>query len=134
SHAQTISFSLGACRTYLDPPECSVVVGTPSLPWSGRTDASSGDMRTTPAGWIVAGSPSPAAGRRASVKKGLSSAQLSSLVSTFFTSLKSIAGRRTVPIPGVLREYLIAHRLRQGRSEGLLFGAGRGRPFTPSAV
>jgi len=34
----------------------------------------------------------------------------------------------------VLREYLIAHRLRQGRTEGLLFGAGRERPFTPSAV
>jgi integrase len=32
---------------------------------------------------------------------------------------KPAAGRRTVPIPGVLREYLIAHRLRQGRSERL---------------
>jgi len=40
---------------------------------------------------------------------------------------KSAAGRRTVPIPGLLREHLVAHRLRQGRSDGLIFGVGRER-------
>jgi integrase len=35
---------------------------------------------------------------------------------------KSHAGRRTVPIASALRELLIAHRLRKGRSQGLVFG------------
>jgi integrase len=46
---------------------------------------------------------------------------------------KSQAGRRSVPIASVLREYLIAHQLRSGRRDGLVFGTA-GRPFTPTAV
>jgi integrase len=38
---------------------------------------------------------------------------------------KSRAGRRRVPIPGVLRDELVEHRMREGRSEGLAL-AGRG--------
>lgn len=45
--------------------------------------------------------------------------------------LKSRAGRRMVPIPGVLRDYLDEHRLRTG-GEGLVFGAER--PFDPSRL
>jgi integrase len=47
---------------------------------------------------------------------------------------KSQAGKRTVPIASVLREYLIACQLRSGRREGLVFGSSGTRPFTPSAV
>ena len=47
---------------------------------------------------------------------------------------KSRAGRRSVPIPAVLRDYLIAHKLRLGRSTGLLFGRTEGAPFDPSTV
>jgi integrase len=47
---------------------------------------------------------------------------------------KSQAGKRTVPVASALREQLITHRLRSGRSEGLVFGATSTRPFTPSAV
>jgi len=48
---------------------------------------------------------------------------------------KSSAGRRTVPIPAVLREYLLAQKMRAGRPDtGLVFGATPERPFTPSAV
>jgi integrase len=47
---------------------------------------------------------------------------------------KSQAGRRTVPIASVLREFLIAHQLRSGRREGLVFGSTGTRPFTPTAV
>jgi integrase len=47
---------------------------------------------------------------------------------------KSHAGKRTVPIASVLREYLIAYQLRSGRRDGLVFGATSGRPFTPTAV
>jgi integrase len=47
---------------------------------------------------------------------------------------KSNAGKRTVPIASVLREYVIAHRLRSGRRGGLAFGASENRPFTPTAV
>jgi integrase len=42
---------------------------------------------------------------------------------------KSRAGTRTVPIAWVLREYLIAHKLRSGRSEGLVFPGPFGGPF-----
>jgi integrase len=51
-----------------------------------------------------------------------------------FVSPKSAAGKRTVPIPGILRTELIEHRLRSGRAEGLVFGATSDRPFAPSAV
>lgn len=47
---------------------------------------------------------------------------------------KSAAGRRTVPIPAVLRQYLIAHRLRGGRTEGLVFGRTAALPMTPTWV
>ncbi len=42
--------------------------------------------------------------------------------------LKSRAGRRSVPIAGVLRDYLDEHRLRSG-GEGLVFG--QASPFLP---
>jgi integrase len=49
-------------------------------------------------------------------------------------SPKSRAGRRTVPIPSVLREYLVAHKLRSGRSEGLVFGRSATAPFNPTLL
>jgi integrase len=51
-----------------------------------------------------------------------------------FIAPKSRAGRRSVPILGVLRDYLIEHKLGMGRSEGLVFGATAERPFTPSGL
>ena len=47
---------------------------------------------------------------------------------------KSRAGRRTVPLARVLREHLIAHKLRAGPSEGVVFPNRNGRPFDPSTV
>jgi integrase len=47
---------------------------------------------------------------------------------------KSRAGRRTVPIAKVLREQLIAHRLRTGRSEGLAFGRTLEQPFDGTSI
>jgi integrase len=47
---------------------------------------------------------------------------------------KSRAGRRRVPIAKVLREHLLAHRMRSGRREGLVFGRDPARPFNPSTV
>nr|MDQ3092397.1 site-specific integrase [Actinomycetota bacterium] len=47
---------------------------------------------------------------------------------------KSSSGSRRVPIPAVLRDELLEHRLRQGREEGLVFGRGADRPFEPSGV
>jgi integrase len=47
---------------------------------------------------------------------------------------KSRAGRRTVPIPVVLREHLVEHKLRCGRHVGLVFGTSFAQPFTPSNV
>jgi integrase len=44
---------------------------------------------------------------------------------------KSHAGRRTVPIAWILREYLIAYQLRSGRRDGLVFGRTTDRPFEP---
>jgi integrase len=46
-----------------------------------------------------------------------------------FIEPKSRAGRRTVPIASVLRGYLLEHKLRSGRSEGLVFPGARGGPF-----
>jgi integrase len=46
---------------------------------------------------------------------------------------KSKKGRRRVPIPAVLRDVLLEHRMRQERAEGLVFGAGE-RPFSPSSI
>jgi len=45
---------------------------------------------------------------------------------------KSLAGRRTVPIVGALRDELIAHKARQGRDEGRAFGSSAETPFQPS--
>jgi integrase len=45
---------------------------------------------------------------------------------------KSRAGRRTVPIPAVLRRYLAAHHLRTPRREGLIFARPSGEPFIAS--
>jgi integrase len=47
---------------------------------------------------------------------------------------KSRAGRRTVPIPAALRDYLVEHKLRSGRHVGLVFGTSYTQPFTPSNV
>jgi integrase len=44
---------------------------------------------------------------------------------------KSHTGRRRVPISEALRHYLIAHRLRQVRPQGLVFGSTSGRAFDP---
>lgn len=46
-----------------------------------------------------------------------------------FIAPKSRAGERRVPIPALLREHLIAHKLRSGHSQGLAFPGGRGGPF-----
>jgi len=46
-----------------------------------------------------------------------------------YVAPKSRAGRRNVPIASALREYLIAHRLRSGRPEGLVFGRTATTPF-----
>jgi integrase len=46
---------------------------------------------------------------------------------------KSRAGRRTVPLAGVLRDHLVEHRLRSDPGD-LVFRRDDGQPFTPSAV
>jgi integrase len=38
------------------------------------------------------------------------------------------------PIPGVLRDELVEHKMRVGRSEGLVFGRSASQPFNPTAV
>jgi integrase len=45
---------------------------------------------------------------------------------------KSRAGRRTVPLPAVLRRYLAAHHLRTPHREGLMFARPSGEPFIAS--
>lgn len=48
---------------------------------------------------------------------------------------KSRAGRRRVPIAAVLREPLLAHRLRQGRGgKGLVFGRSETLPLQSTSV
>jgi integrase len=47
---------------------------------------------------------------------------------------KSRAGRRVVPIPTVLREHLVAHKLRCAWADGLVFGRSASRPFEPVSV
>jgi integrase len=48
---------------------------------------------------------------------------------------KTGAGRRTVPVPVVLRDFLIEHRHASGRGDdGYVFGRDASSPFTPSAV
>jgi integrase len=46
-----------------------------------------------------------------------------------YVAPKSRAGFRKVPIASVLREHLIAHRLRSGRADGLVFGRSSTMPF-----
>ncbi len=47
---------------------------------------------------------------------------------------KSHRGRRKVPIPAVLRDYLVEHRQRQGRDHGYVFSDDSERPFRPEAL
>jgi integrase len=47
---------------------------------------------------------------------------------------KSRAGKRSVPVTSRLREQLIEHRLRDGRSAGLVFGRSATSPFEPVTV
>jgi integrase len=51
-----------------------------------------------------------------------------------FVEPKSRAGRRSVPVPAVLRDYLVEHRMRRGAAEGLVFGRTAEAPFTSSNV
>ena len=46
-----------------------------------------------------------------------------------FIEPKSRAGRRSIPIAAVLRDYLIEHKLRSPWSEGLVFGRSAEEPF-----
>jgi integrase len=51
-----------------------------------------------------------------------------------FIEPKSRAGLRNVPIPSGLREYLIEHKLRSGRSVGLVFGRTAESPVDVRAL
>jgi integrase len=51
-----------------------------------------------------------------------------------FVAPKSAAGARSVPMLAVLRTHLLEHRLRAGRSDGLVFGADRAEPFKYGSV
>ena len=52
-----------------------------------------------------------------------------------FTTPKSDAGARTVPVVGRLRRLLVAHKLATGRrDDALVFGRSALHPFTPSTV
>ena len=50
-----------------------------------------------------------------------------------FVEPKSRAGRRKVPVPAVLRDHLLEHKL-QGRDTGLVFGRGPDLPFDYSST
>ena len=45
---------------------------------------------------------------------------------------KSRAGKRTVPIVGALRDELLAHKARERRDAGLVFGSTETKPFVTS--
>jgi integrase len=45
---------------------------------------------------------------------------------------KSRAGRRTIPIIGTLRDELLAHKSRESRDSGLVFGSSADTPFVTS--
>jgi integrase len=51
-----------------------------------------------------------------------------------FVEPKSKQGERSVPIPSVLRGFLLELQMRQGRREGLVFGRDAEHPFTASNV
>ena len=44
------------------------------------------------------------------------------------------SGRWTVPVPALLRDHLVEHRMGGRRSEGLEFGRTADKPFHPSTV
>ena len=48
--------------------------------------------------------------------------------------LKSKSGRRRVPVPAVLREMLLDHKLRIRRAAGLVFGQDGSTPFDPGKL
>lgn len=48
--------------------------------------------------------------------------------------VKTSAGRRSVPIVAVLRDYLDEHKLAVRRCDGLVFGRSSDRPFVPSTL
>lgn len=50
-----------------------------------------------------------------------------------FIEPKSRVGRRNVPIPGVLRDHLVEHRM-NGSGDGLVFGRSPVSPFPPMTV
>jgi integrase len=50
-----------------------------------------------------------------------------------FIAVKSGAGRRTVPVPRILRPYLAARKLETG-GRGLVFRSPHGNPFEPSNI
>jgi integrase len=50
-----------------------------------------------------------------------------------FVTPKSRAGRRTVPLPAILRDYLDEHKLRTG-GDGLVFGRSKTEPFDASVT
>jgi integrase len=54
--------------------------------------------------------------------------------SRVYVEPKSRAGQRRVPIPAVLRDYLVERKLRSGDPEALVFGRAEGQPFDASAV
>jgi integrase len=47
---------------------------------------------------------------------------------------KSRSGKRHVPIPAVLRDHLVEHRMNLGRDAGLIFGRSAERPFNPTTI
>ena len=47
---------------------------------------------------------------------------------------KSRAGRRRVPVVAALRDHLVEHKLRSGRSEGLVFSRNGATPFDARAL
>lgn len=48
---------------------------------------------------------------------------------------KSVKGRRQVPVPAILRKFLLEHRARTGRrGDDLVFGRTASEPFTPTFV
>mgnify|MGYP001226974761 CR=1 FL=1 len=51
-----------------------------------------------------------------------------------YVAVKSRAGRRRIPVAAFLRDFLVEHKLRTGRSAGLVFGRDGERPFDHSSL
>ncbi len=51
-----------------------------------------------------------------------------------YVTPKSDRGTRKVPVPAILRDYLVEHRMREGRSEGVVFGKTATIPFHSGAM